>query len=145
LTLVGQVSPSWGARLFVDSGSAFAVESGSEAASGFFGPMRLFTRFIGLILLALAFAAAVVDAAHYVAVGAWEPLSMGAALYRVSPHTLAALQGFVESKLGLWAWNNVFVRALLTPAFLALAIVSALLFLLSRPSAPLIGQSSRDR
>jgi hypothetical protein len=106
--------------------------------------MRLFTRLIGLILLALAFAAAVLDVARYVANGAWEPLSTGAALYRLSPGALAATQGFIETKLGAWAWSDLFVRALLTPAFLALAIVSALLFLLSRRPTPLIGQSSRD-
>jgi hypothetical protein len=106
--------------------------------------MRLFIRFIGLIALVLAFAAAVLDAARFVAAGAWEPLSIGAALYKLSPPALAAAQTFIEGKLGAWVWNDVFVRALLTPAFAAFAIVSAILFLLSRPPAPIIGQSSRD-
>lgn len=106
--------------------------------------MRLLVRFLSLVLLALAFASALVDAARFVAAGAWEPMSAGAALYRLSPHALAALQTLIEGKLGAWAWSGVFVRALMTPAFVALAGLSALLFLLSSPRAPLIGQSSRD-
>lgn len=106
--------------------------------------MRLLVRFLALILLALAFAAAVLDAARFVAAGAWEPMSMGAALYRLSPHALAALQTRVEGWLGSWVWGGLFVRALMTPAFVALGVLSALLFLISTPRAPLIGQSSRD-
>ena len=101
-------------------------------------------RFIGLIALAGAFAAAVLDGARWIANGAWEPMSTGAALYRISPSALDHLQALVEARIGAWAWNDVLVKALLTPAFLALTILSALLFFVSRPPAPTIGRSSRD-
>jgi hypothetical protein len=107
--------------------------------------MRFLARFIGLIALAGAFAAAVIDGARWIVGGAFAPTSTGAALYWLSPKALAGVQSFVESRLGAWAWNDVLVRALLAPAFLALTILSALLFLFSRPPPPQIGHSSRDR
>jgi hypothetical protein len=107
--------------------------------------MRFFARFIGLIALAGAFAAAVIDGTRWLVGGTFSPISTGAAIYWLSPKTLAGLQVFVESRLGAWAWNDVLLRALLAPAFVALTIVSALLFLVSRPPPPQIGHSNRDR
>ena len=107
--------------------------------------MRFLARFIGLIALAGAFAAAVIDGARWIAAGDWAPTSTGAALYLLSPKALDTVQRFVERHLGAWAWNDVLVRALLAPAFVNLTILSALFFLLSRPPQPEIGRSSRDR
>lgn len=107
--------------------------------------MRFLARFIGLIALAGAFAAAVIDGTRWVVVGTFVPTSTGAALYWLSPNLLAGAQSFVEARLGAWAWNDVLLRALLAPAFVALTILSAVLFLLSRPPPPQIGHSSRDR
>ena len=107
--------------------------------------MRFLARFIGLIALAGAFAAAVIDGARWIVGGSFAPTSTGAAIYWLSPKALASIQSFVESRLGAWAWNDVLVRALLAPAFVALTLVSALLFLLSRPPPPEIGHSTRDR
>ncbi len=107
--------------------------------------MRFLARLIGLLALAGAFAAAVIDGARWVVDGAFAPTSTGAAIYWLSPKALASLQTFVESRLGAWAWNDVLLRALLAPAFVALTLVSALLFLVSRPPPPQIGHSSRDR
>lgn len=107
--------------------------------------MRFLARFIGLVALAGAFAAAVIDGARWIAAGAWAPTSTGAALYQLSPKALDSVQGFVEKRLGPWAWDNVVVRALLAPAFVDLTVLSFLLFLLSRPPQPGIGRSSRDR
>jgi hypothetical protein len=107
--------------------------------------MRFFARFVGLVALACAFAAAVVDGARWVVNGNFAPTSTGAAIYWLSPKALASLQAVVEGRVGVWAWNEVLVRALLAPAFVALAIVSGLLFFLSRPPPPEVGYSSRDR
>jgi hypothetical protein len=107
--------------------------------------MRFLARFIGLLALAGAFAAAVIDGARSIAAGAFAPTSSGAALYWASPKALAALQAFVENRFGAWAWNDVLVRVLLTPAFVSLAVLSALLFLATRRRPPEIGHSSRDR
>ncbi len=107
--------------------------------------MRFLARFIGLFALAGAFAVAVIDGARWVMGGTFAPTSTGAALYWLSPKAVNGLQSLVESRLGPWAWNDVMVRALLAPAFLALTIVSALFFFISRPRPPEIGRSSRDR
>ena len=107
--------------------------------------MRILARFIGLIALAGAFAAAVIDGARSIAAGAWALTSTGAALYWLSPKALASAQTFVENRLGAWAWNDVLVRVLLAPAFIDLTVLSLLLYLVSRPPRPEIGRSSRDQ
>ncbi len=107
--------------------------------------MRFLARVIGLIALAGAFAAALIDGARWIAAGDWAPTSTGAALYALSPRALAGAQSFVESHLGAWVWDDVLFRALLAPAFVDLTILSALFFLASRPPPPEIGRSSRDR
>jgi hypothetical protein len=107
--------------------------------------MRLLARFIGLVALAGAFAAAVIDGARWVVAGDWAPTSTGAALYSISPKILDSVQSLVERHLGAWAWDGVLVRALLAPAFVDLTILSALFFFLSRPPRLEIGRSSRDR
>lgn len=107
--------------------------------------MRLLVRFIGVIALAGAFAAAVIDGARWIADGRLTLMSGGAALYWLSPKALGGLQNFVESRFGPWAWDNVLVRALLAPVVLDLVGVSAILFVLSRPSPPEVGRSTRDR
>ena len=106
--------------------------------------MRLLARFIGLLALAGAFAAAVVDGANWIANGSWAPISTAAALEWLSPKAAAALQKLVDSRIGDWAWDDVLSKALLAPAFAALVLVSALLFFASRPPPPEIGRWSRD-
>jgi hypothetical protein len=106
--------------------------------------MRFLARFIGLLALAGAFAAAVLDGARWIANGTFAPTSTGAALDWLSPKGLAAAQRFVESRIGDWAWNDVLSKALFAPAFAALVLVGALMFLASRPPPPEIGRSSRD-
>ena len=107
--------------------------------------MRFLARVIGLLALAGAFAAGVLDGARWIANGAWAPTSTGAALDWLSPKALAAAERFIDGRLGAWAWNDVLTKALVTPAFAALTLLSALLFLISRPPPPEIGRSSRDR
>jgi hypothetical protein len=107
--------------------------------------MRFLARFIGLVALAGAFAAATIDGTRWVVNGTFAPTSTGAALYFLSPKALLGLQTLVESRLGDWAWNDVLLRALLAPAFVALTLLSAVLFFLSRRPPPEIGFSSRDK
>jgi hypothetical protein len=106
--------------------------------------MRFLARFLGLIALAGAFAAAVIDGARWIAAGTWAPTSAGAALYWLSPKAMANAQSFVETRLGAWTWDNVLVRALLAPAFVDLTVLGALLFLASRKRAGETAGSRRD-
>ena len=107
--------------------------------------MRFLARFIGLLALAGAFAAAVIDGARWIANGTWAPTSTGAALDWLSPKGLAAARSFIDSRIGDWAWDDVLAKTLFTPVFASLVLVSALLFLASRSPPPEIGRSSRDR
>jgi hypothetical protein len=107
--------------------------------------MRFLARIVGVVALACAFAAAVLDGARWIADGSWAPTSTGAALDWLSPKALPALREFVASRFGPWAWNDLLAKALVTPAFAALVMLSALLFLVSRPPLPEIGRSTRDR
>jgi hypothetical protein len=107
--------------------------------------MRFLARIIGLIALAGAFAAAVIDGARSIAIGDCALTSTGAALYWLSPKALAGVQASVENRLGAWAWNDVLVRVLFAPAFITLAILSLALYLVSRPPRPEIGRSGPDR
>ncbi len=107
--------------------------------------MRFLLRFIGLVLLAGAFASAVVDGARLLADGAWAPTSTGAALDWLSPKGLAAAETFVDSRFGAWVWNGLLGKALIAPAFAALTVVSALLFLVSSPPRPDVVPSRRKR
>ena len=129
----------------MDSGCAVALDNRSSFFRGRPAAMRFLARFIGLFALAGAFAAAVIDGARWLIGGTFAPTSTGAALYWISPKALNGLQSLVETRLGPWVWNDLLVRALLAPAFLALTLVSAFLFFVSRPRPPEIGHSSRDR
>ncbi len=106
--------------------------------------MRFLARFVGLLALAGAFAAAVLDGARWVVNGTFAPTSTWSALDWMSPKAIASVERLVEARFGAWAWNEVVAKALVAPAFAALTVVSALLFLLSRPRRPQIGHSTRD-
>jgi hypothetical protein len=130
------------ADLLVDNAAPTAIVSRLQSTAT---SMRFLTRVMGLLLLAGAFAAAVIDGTRWIANGTWAPTSTGAALEWLSPKAEAAAREFVEGRFGAWAWDELLVKALIAPAFAALTIVSALLFAMSRPRLPEIGRSSRDR
>ena len=94
--------------------------------------MRFFVRFLGLMALAGAFVAAVLDGARWIANGAFAPMTAGALLGDVAPRAFANAQNLVEARLGPKAWEDVIVRALSAPLFVYLTALSALLFVLSR-------------
>ena len=98
--------------------------------------MRLLARFLGLMALAGAFAAAVLDGARWIANGAFAPTSAGAALDALSPKAIANAHNLFEAKLGSWAWEHLMLRGLGAPLFLYLTLVSALLFVLSQRRRP---------
>ena len=93
--------------------------------------MRLLMRLMGLLALAGAFAAAVLDGARWIANGDFTPMTAAAALELLSPRALANAQSVVTGRLGAWAWGDL-ARGLQAPLFLYLTALSALLFVLSR-------------
>ena len=94
--------------------------------------MRLLARFLGLMALAGAFAAAVLDGARWIANGAFAPTTAGAALSDLAPRAIANARTLVEARLGAWAWDHLMVRGLALPVCLYLTALSALLFVVSQ-------------
>jgi hypothetical protein len=84
--------------------------------------LRFLARALGLVALAGAFAAAVIDGARSIANSEWSLTPLGAALGRVAPAKLAALPalaGRISPKL----WDPVLIDVLYVPTSVALAVV----------------------
>jgi len=93
--------------------------------------IRFVLRLVGLILLAGAFATAVVDGARSLADQKLELTSMGRALATAFPAKFALLQPFVD-KRAPFLWDPVLVNILYAPATLDFAVLGAALFLVVR-------------
>jgi len=106
---------------------------------------RFLLRFVGLMLLAAAFAAAVIDGARSLAAQQVMATPMGLALDLAFPSKFPLLQPFVEKRLHPFLWDPVLVAILSAPAFVDMAALGALIFYLVRPRAPTIGAASRAR
>lgn len=104
--------------------------------------LRLFFRFIGLVVLAAAFAALIVDGTRSVAAGAPAILPLGKTASTLFPNGFAAFQKLVEAKAPT-LWDPVLVTTFLLPAWLVLGLIGLLLFVLTRKRTPKIGYSRR--
>ncbi|HEY1943502.1 MAG TPA: hypothetical protein VGH40_15425 [Roseiarcus sp.] len=106
---------------------------------------RFVLRFVGLMLLAGAFAAAVIDGARSLAAQQITLTSMGLALDLAFPSKFPLLQPFVEKRLYPLLWDPILLAILSAPAFVDLAVVGAVIFFLLRPRPAAIGVSPRTR
>jgi hypothetical protein len=95
--------------------------------------LRLLVRTIGLLLLAGAFAAAVIDGARSLADQQLRLTPMGVVLARPFPAKFAQLEPFVRTKLHPFLWDPVLLNILYAPAFLDLAVLGLLLILVAQP------------
>ena len=107
--------------------------------------IRFLLRFVGLMLLAGAFAAAVIDGARSLAAQQLTLTPMGLALDLAFPTKFPLLQPFVEKRLHPLLWDPVLLVLLSAPAFVVMAALGALVFYLVRRRAPMVGVSSRAR
>lgn len=98
--------------------------------------MRFLVRILGLMALAGAFVAALLDGARWIANGAFAPTTAGALIGDLAPRAVANAQSLVEARLGPKAWEEVIVRGLSAPLFVYLTALSALFFILSRRRRP---------
>ena len=96
--------------------------------------LRWVVRALGLLLLASAFAAAVMDGARSLADQQVALTSMGAALGRMFPAKMAVLPALV-GKLHPWLWDPVVLSILYVPAFLDLAVLGLVVMAFSRRRA----------
>ena len=106
--------------------------------------IRFALRLIGLLLLAGAFAAAVIDGARSLADQKIELSSMGTALAYAFPAKFALMHDYVVRKAPA-LWDLVVVNALYAPAILDLAVLGAGLFYLARRPAGRDGTRARIR
>ncbi len=105
--------------------------------------LRLGFRFLGLLLLAAAFASIVIDGTRSIAGNtlALTPLSQTIAL--AFPDKFQSLQTTVEKHVASFLWDPVLVSLLLLPAWLVFAGLGLLLLVLTQRRAPKIGYASR--
>jgi hypothetical protein len=107
--------------------------------------MRLIGRFIGLALLAGAFAAAVIDGARSIAASDLMLTRLGATLFWAFPNKMPLLQPFIERQIHPLLWNLILYNVLLAPTWAALGVAGFALLYLLRKRPPPIGYSARDR
>ena len=93
--------------------------------------LRLALRLVGWVLLAGAFAAAVIDGARSLADQQLELTSLGRALAATIPSKFALLQPFVVKRAPL-LWDPVLINLLYAPTALVLAALALALFYLTR-------------
>ena len=106
--------------------------------------IRFTLRLVGLLMLAGAFAAAVIDGARSLADQKLELTSMGWAVAHAFPAKFAQMQTFVVGKAPM-AWDLVVINLLYAPATLDLAVLGALLFYLARRRAVPFGAARGGR
>jgi hypothetical protein len=107
--------------------------------------IRLLVRIVGLALLALAFASAVIDGAASIAANQLSITPIGRPLYLLFPDKFPLVQSFVERQVHPLLWDPVLVDILMLPTWLELAVIGVGLFYVVRRRPPPIGHSSRSR
>jgi hypothetical protein len=107
--------------------------------------MRLIGLFIGLALLAGAFAAAVIDGARSIAASRLTLTPLGATLYWAFPNKMPLLQPFIERQIHPLLWDPILYHLLLAPNWAVFGVVGLALLYMLRKKPPPIGYSDRDR
>jgi hypothetical protein len=95
--------------------------------------LRFLVRALGVLLLAGAFAAAVVDAARSLADQQFTITPMGLALATIFPTKFELWSKLAETRLPHFVWDPVLLWVLYAPTFLDLAVLGIVLTFLSRP------------
>jgi hypothetical protein len=106
---------------------------------------RLLARLLAFLLIAGAFAAAVIDGARSIGADQLLLTPLRVTLYWAMPLRFPLLQPFIENKFGLFAWDPLLLICLKTPTSAVLALAGALLIYLARRRPPTIGYTSRKR
>jgi len=101
--------------------------------------IRFLLRFIGLLLLALAFIFVVYDGIRTISDGTLLITKTGALWNTIHDGSLRMLQALVEQKLGPEAWQIGVAPVLDQPASAIFCVLGVLLIILGRKKKPLIG------
>lgn len=101
--------------------------------------IRFVFRFLGLVLLALAFILFVYDGTRSIAANAVFISKTSDIWSNIHQSSLLKLQPMIEGTGIAWLWDPVTVTFLAAPSWLVLAILAAILIVLGRKKKPLIG------
>ncbi len=105
---------------------------------------RFVLRLLGLVLLAGAFAALVVDGTRSIAGGALALTPLGQTLAWLSPQKFAALKPQVEAHVPHFVWDPLIVHLLTAPTWIVAGALGALVLLVTQRRRPKIGYSNRE-
>jgi hypothetical protein len=105
--------------------------------------LRFFLRIIAVLLLATAFAAAVIDGARSIAGGSLLVTSFAQAWSHAMPDRFAQFQTAAQARLPHWAWSPLLTGVLALPSFVVLGVVGLIILRLGQPPRRPIGYSSR--
>jgi len=110
-----------------------------QRASGVDDMIRFFLRFVGLLLLALAFIFLVYDGIRSISDGGIL-LTKASDIWNIlNDRTLAAFQTWVEGRADVRVWQAGIAPVLNQPAWLVAGVLGAILTVLGRKKKPLIG------
>jgi uncharacterized membrane protein YraQ (UPF0718 family) len=101
--------------------------------------MRFILRFIGLLLLAGAFVALIIDGTKSIAAGKLVPTTFEQTWDNIHQESKPALKAFLDRRVGPWLWNSGVQVVLSLPTWLVLGVFGTVLVLVGRRKAPLIG------
>ena len=101
--------------------------------------IRFLLRFIGLLLLALAFIFVVYDGIRSISDGAILITKTSYVWNAIHDGSLRGLQSLVEQKLGVEAWQIGIAPVLDQPASAIFCVLGVILIVLGRKKKPLIG------
>ena len=104
--------------------------------------LRFLLRVLGLLALAGAFAALIVDGTRSVAAGQFVLMSLGRLITVVSPDGFVKLRTAIETHAPM-LWDPVMVTILLLPTWCVLGVLGLVLMGLARPPRPKIGYVRR--
>ncbi|MGH6818271.1 MAG: hypothetical protein ACREC1_05805 [Methylovirgula sp.] len=104
---------------------------------------RLTLRLLGLLLLAAAFAALVVDGTRSIAGGALSLAPFGKTMLWLLPSKFASVREAAQHALPLFLWDSVMVRVLHMPTCVVAGGLGVLLMLVTQKRQPKIGYSNR--
>ncbi len=106
---------------------------------------RFCLRLIGLLLLAGAFAALVVDGTRSIAAGALALTPLAQTLAWLSPQKFAALKPQLQQHVPHFVWDPLIVHLLTAPTWIVAGALGALVLLVTQRRRPKIGYSNRDK
>ena len=101
--------------------------------------IRFLFRLVGLLALAVAFIALVLDGTKSIAGNKIVVTPLGQTWTDLHSTSLQLLEAGVTRHLAEWLWNPVLLNVLTSPTWLVLGVLGVVLLLLGRKKKPLIG------